>query len=194
MARPREFDTDAALERAMEVFWSKGYEAASLDALCDAMALSRSSVYAAFGDKRALLLRSLTHYMDGGSERIGKALSSRLPVRTAIAGLLDAFIDAIIAGPGRRGCFLGNCAAELARDDGEAMAIVREGLRRNEARFRDALAAAQARGELKREADVAALARFLTAAIQGLRLVGKVNPDRRTLQDIARVMLNCLDE
>jgi TetR/AcrR family transcriptional regulator, transcriptional repressor for nem operon len=193
MPRPREFDTDLALDRAMRVFWSQGYESTSLDELCDAMALSRSSFYAAFGDKRALLLRALERYMEGGEERIGKALA-RQPLRKALAALLDEFIDAIVAGPGRRGCFLGNCAAELARDDRAATAIVREGLRRNEARFRAALAAARERGELRPDADVTAIARFLTTSIQGLRLMGKVNRDRATLQDVARIMLRCLDD
>lgn len=193
MPRPREFDTDAALDRAVSVFWSRGYEATSLDELCDAMALSRSSLYAAFGDKRALLLRALERYMEGGDERIGKALTRR-PLRKALRALLDEFIDAIVAGPGRRGCFLGNCAAELARDDRAALAIVRQGLQLNETRFRTALAAAQERGELKAGADVGALARFLTTGIQGLRLVGKANPDRATLEDAARIMLRCLDD
>lgn len=193
MPRQREFDTDAALDRAMLVFWSQGYEATSLDELCEAMTLSRSSFYAAFGDKRALLLRVLERYIAGGDERIGKVLA-RPPLRKALAILLDEFIDAIVAGPGRRGCFLGNCAAELARDDRAAVAIVREGLQRNEARFRIALAAAKTRGELRSTTDVTALARFLTTSIQGLRLVGKANPDRATLEDAARVMLRCLDD
>ena len=59
MARPREFDADTALERAMAMFWSKGYEATSLDDLCEVTGLSRSSLYATFGSKRDLLLRSV---------------------------------------------------------------------------------------------------------------------------------------
>jgi TetR/AcrR family transcriptional regulator, transcriptional repressor for nem operon len=193
MPRPREFDADAALECAMQVFWSKGYEASSLDHLCDAMALSRSSLYAAFGDKRALLLRALERYMERGSDRIAGTLSGGKPIREALAALIDEFIAAIIAGPGRRGCFIGNCAAELARNDREAMAVVRRALERNEGYFRDALAAAQARGELAGDADIAAVARFLTASIQGLRLVGKAKPDRAALRDVKQVMLRCLD-
>jgi TetR/AcrR family transcriptional repressor of nem operon len=69
---------------------------------------------------------------------------------------------------------------------------VRQGLGRTEAVFREALARAKARGELQPKADVDALARFLTAGIQGLRLVGKVNPDRSALEDIAATMLKCL--
>jgi TetR/AcrR family transcriptional regulator, transcriptional repressor for nem operon len=193
MPRPREFDTDDALERAMQVFWSQGYEATSLDTLCETMSLSRSSLYAAFGDKRALLLCALEHYSRRGSERISKGLNGPKPIRSALAALLDEFIDAIVAGPGRRGCFIGNCAAELACDDREAMTILAQAIERNEGYFRGALEAARKRGEIRRDADVAALARFLTASIQGLRLVGKAKPDRAALRDVATTILRCLD-
>ena len=163
MSRPREFDADAALERAMQAFWAKGYKATSLDELCAATGLSRSSLYAAFGGKRALLQRSLDRYQEQGVVRITAALACPGPVRAAIAAFVNDLIDRIVKGPGRRGCFIGNCAAELAR------------------------------GEIKATADVGSLARFLVAGIQGLRLVGKANPDRATLEGIAAVMLRCLD-
>jgi TetR/AcrR family transcriptional repressor of nem operon len=98
-----------------------------------------------------------------------------------------------VAGPGRRGCFIGNCAAELAPKDGKTAARVGQSLARVEATFRAALQKAREKGEIARHADIEALARFLTAGIQGLRLVGKANPDRAALQAIARVMLSCLD-
>lgn len=178
----------------MQVFWSKGYDATSLDDLCDATGLSRSSLYAAFGDKRSLMLQSLSRYVDNGSEKIAKRLATKAPFRAALADFLNDFIDAIVAGPGRRGCFIGNCAAEIPRHDREAMAQVRAALARNEGYFRAALDAAKSRGELSRKADTAALARFIASSIQGLRLVGKANPDRALLEDIAAVMLRCLDE
>ena len=83
-------------------------------------------------------------------------------------------------------------AAEMARLDRGAAARVRRSLARIETAFRDGLAAARARGELPPGSDPAALARFLTAGIQGLRLVGKANPDRAALNDIAKTMLRCL--
>ena len=193
MARPREFDTDAALDRAMEAFWSKGYEATSLDDLCEVTGLSRSSFYAAFGSKRNLLLKSVDRYIEQRNPKIAAILSQPLPIRDAFAALAGLFIDQIVAGPGRRGCFLGNCAAELPRSDRAALARVRHGLESTEATFRDALARAQSRGDLATDADVSALARFLMSAFQGLRLVGKVNPDRATLEDIASTILRCLD-
>jgi TetR/AcrR family transcriptional repressor of nem operon len=194
MARPREFDADSALERATQVFWAKGYEATSLDDLCDATGLSRSSLYGAFGDKRDLLLRSLDRYSERGTTQIAATLEKAPSLREGLANLLREFIDQIVAGPGRRGCFIGNCAAELARHDREAMARVRESLARSQATFRAALARAQRRGEIASTADIAALARFLTSSFQGLRLVGKALPDRATLEDIAAVVLRCLDQ
>jgi TetR/AcrR family transcriptional repressor of nem operon len=192
MARPREFDAEVALESAMELLWTKGYEATSLDDLCEVTGLSRSSFYATFGSKRKLLLRSVDRYVERRVPKLIETLARPIPVHDAFAALLRDFIDQIVAGSGRRGCFLGNCAAELPRGDRGAMTQVRQGLGRTEAVFREALARAKARGELQPKADVDALARFLTASIQGLRLVGKVNPDRSALEDIAATMLRCL--
>jgi TetR/AcrR family transcriptional repressor of nem operon len=193
MARPREFDIDRALDSAMEVFWSKGYEATSLDDLCAATGLARSSLYAAFGSKRELLLRSVDRYVELRTPRIAATLAQPMAVRDAFASLARQLIDQIVAGPGRRGCFLGNCAAELSPRDRGALARVRRGLETTEATFRDALVRAKARCELAAGADVGALARFLTAGFQGLRLIGKVNANRAELEEIATTMLRCLE-
>jgi TetR/AcrR family transcriptional repressor of nem operon len=192
MARPREFDPDAALESAMQLFWSKGYEATSVDDLCAATGLSRSSLYAAFGDKRALLLKSIDLYADARiAAFLGAALGRKVSARASIEAFLDDLIDRIVAGPGRRGCFLGNCAAELAPGDREAAEHVRRGFARIESLFRDALARAREREEIR--GDPEALARFLTCMTQGLRLLGKTNRDREALDDIKKVVLRCLD-
>lgn len=193
MARQREFEPDIALEQAMQAFWTKGYKATSLDDLCTATGLSRSSLYATFGGKRALLHRSLERYEKQGLARINAALERPLPVREAIAGFVGELIDRIVAGPGRRGCFIGNCAAELARRDHATAVKVRRSLERIESAFAAALLRGQAQGEISATADVRSLARFLVAGIQGLRLFGKVNPDRDALSSIACNLLRCLE-
>lgn len=193
MGRPREFDFDTALERAMQLFWAKGYESTSLEELCEATGLARSSLYGAFGDKHRLFVQALARYEDAGAARLDEVLARPLPIKAAIGALLAGVIDNIVAGPGRRGCLIGNSAAELARNDREVSARVRHSLERVEATFRAALARAQARGEIAADADVDALARFFTASMQGLRLVGKARPERAVLDDIARVMLRALD-
>jgi len=194
VARPREFDAHAAVDKAMHAFWAKGYKATSVDDLCAVTGLSRSSLYAAYGGKRALLHRSLARYEAEAVARIKMALAKPLPIREAIAGFVGELIDRIVAGPGRAGCFIGNCAAELAGQDRATAARVRQSLAHIESTFRDALALGQARGEIAADADVNSLARFLVSGIQGLRLVGKANPERAALTDIAAVMLRCLDK
>lgn len=185
MARPREFNADDALERATRIFWTKGFEHTSLDDLCAATGLGRSSLYAAFGDKRALYLKALSRYEERSVARIAKAFESK-PLHQGLEAFLAGLIDDIVAGPGRSGCFVGNCAAELARLDRTAAARVRASLERLEAAFRQVLE--------KHDVPAAgALARFLTAGVQGLRLVGKANPERAALEDIASTMLRCLD-
>ena len=161
MARPREFDADAALDRAMEIFWSNGYEGTSLDDLCEVTELSRSSLYATFGSKRNLLLLSVDRYVELRNPCLVAVLAQPLPIREAFATLARQFIGQIVSGPGRRGCFLGNCAAELPRGDCAALARVRRGLEATQATFADALNRAQIRGQLRLDADVQALARFL---------------------------------
>ena len=193
MARPREFDPEIALDRAMQIFWAKGYEASSLDDLCGATRLNRSSLYAAFGDKHALFLETIDRYGDRAVARITAALSRPLPVREALAAFLSEMIDQIVSGPGRTGCFIGNCAAEVARHDRAAAASVKRNLDRVETVFRDAFARAKASGELASGADIDALARFFVASTQGLRLIGKTNASREVLEDIAGVMLQCVE-
>ncbi|OGA04464.1 MAG: hypothetical protein A2W68_01115 [Betaproteobacteria bacterium RIFCSPLOWO2_02_64_14] len=193
MARPREFDPEQALDRALSVFWAKGFEATSLDNLCEATGLGRSSLYAAFGDKRSLYMRALDRYENGAIGRISATVAGARSPRAGIAAFVERIIEDIVAGPGRRGCFIGNCAAELERTDRKTAMRVGQSLARVEATFRTALEQAKKEGEIARNADVDALARFLTAGIQGLRLVGKANPERAALQAIARVMLGCLD-
>lgn len=193
MARPREFDPDTVLDQAMTVFWSRGYEATSLNDLCEATQLNRSSLYASFGDKHALFLDTLNRYGDRAVARVTAALSRPVPIREALGDFLREMIDGIIAGPGRVGCFIGNCAAEVSRHDRVAAAHVERNLARLVAAFRGAFAQAQQRGELPPGADVDALARFVLASVQGLRLMGKTTTNREILDDIARVMLRCLD-
>jgi TetR/AcrR family transcriptional regulator, transcriptional repressor for nem operon len=191
MARPREFDPDEVLQQAMQVFWAMGYEQASLDDICAATGISRSTLYASFGDKRELLRRSLRRYTDEGTSWMRALLANR-QIRDGLAAVLGAFIDSIVAGPGRRGCFIGNCAGELARHDRQALATVAYGMQCIESILHEALESARARGELRADTDIRALARFFMAAFQGLRLVGKVNSDRRTLEDIAAATLRVL--
>ncbi|MEO8132567.1 MAG: TetR/AcrR family transcriptional regulator [Betaproteobacteria bacterium] len=192
MARPREFDCDAALEQALCVFWARGYEGVSIDDLCAAMKLSRSSLYAAFGGKRRLYENALERYEAASVARLTHTLEGAGPVRKGVARIFENLIDDIVRGPGRRGCFIGNCAAELVAVDKRSAARVRRSFDRIEGVFSAALAKGLNAGELGANADIRALARFITSSIQGLRLIGKTGANRAALNDIASYVLRVL--
>ena len=132
--RPRSFDEAAALDAAMQVFWQKGFEATSLDDLTKAMGLSRSSFYAAFGNKQTLFLRAVEHYSRRGLESLKDI------AETSDGDVVDAMLQAL-ANPagGARGCLLINCITELAPHDDQVAAIGRKHLEAIEDMFAQAL-------------------------------------------------------
>jgi TetR/AcrR family transcriptional repressor of nem operon len=193
MARPREFDPDVVVERAMQVFWAKGYEATSLDDLCEATQLNRSSLYSSFGDKHTLFLATLDRYGDRATAMVTAALSKPVHIRESLGAFLEQMVDGIVAGPQRTGCFIGNCTAEVSRHDREAAAHIQRNVAHIEAAFRSAFEQAKKRGDFSPHCDVEALARYFVVTIQGLRLMGKTISDRETLEDVVGIMLRSLD-
>jgi TetR/AcrR family transcriptional repressor of nem operon len=170
MARRREFDTEEALEQALQVFWTKGYEAASLCDLIEAMGISKSSFYDAFGSKHELFLTVLDRYNDKvagcQAEQLIEAAGS---AKAGIAAVFENLIARMVDGGDRRGCFLNNCAVEIAPHDPAAAAKVSVGLGR------------------------AALARYLTGALNGLMVLAKGGRDRLALKEVAGIALAALD-
>ena len=120
LGRPRGFDAEAALRIAVDVFWQNGYEATSLDALSRAMGLSRSSFYACFGSKHALLMAAVQRYADDRyaslTERVATCADPREATRAMLAVIAD--VDG-----GTRGCLFVNAVAELAPGDDELVAF-----------------------------------------------------------------------
>ena len=189
MGRPRAFDTETAVARALDTFWSRGYEATSIADLCDAMGLSRSSLYEAFGSKHGLFLAALEQYESSVTQRIDACLRRPQAVHANLRDFLMMFVDGAVEGPGRRGCFLGNCTGELAAAEPELAARFGRGFDAIEETIHGALLRGQAAGEIAAGTDTRGLARFMVSTIQGLRLVAKANPDRERLTDIVDVAM-----
>ena len=188
MARPKEFDPDEALAKAMHLFWRLGYENASMEALMKEMGIARQSLYDTFGDKHALYLRALAHYRDQTNGQMQKMLSEIRSVKDGFRKLLYG-LAAETREQHERGCLL--LSANLQRDPKDA--VVRDFLRDNQARveaiFLQALLRAQRQEELSAKDDPAALARFFVVTIQGMRAMAKLKSDRKALQQVARVAL-----
>ncbi len=190
--RPREFDTDAAVERAMGVFWSRGYHGTSLPDLLAATNLSRGSLYAAFGDKHGLFLRALDRYIDDALARTDRELD---PGKNALAGLrscLVGYVDRTSGIAGMRGCLVVATAMELAAHDAEVAQRIQRFLKGMETRMTAALARAQAAGELAEGVEPATAARLLLCLLEGMRVVGKTAPDRALSQTMVETVINRL--
>lgn len=194
MARPREFTIDDALEKAMRVFWAHGYEATSMHDLTAAMALSKSSLYDTFGSKHELFLSTLEHYNETvASRRPAGIIANAESPRAGIVAVFDYFIDNILSGADIRGCFANNSAAEVAGRDPEARQRIEAGFGHLEQALYDAVKAGQKSGEIPTDHDAPSLAHYLCVSIQGLMVVGKTNPPREKLEDVARIVLSVFD-
>jgi TetR/AcrR family transcriptional repressor of nem operon len=191
MGRPRGFDEEEALDRAMKVFWAKGYASTSLDDLLASTGIARQSLYAAFGDKHSLFLKALQRYLDKNTRPL-RALLRRAPsVAQALRSIFTAIAEEAAAQK-RRGCMLVNAITELVPGDPEVSALVEANHRFLLATFRAGLARAANAGELKAGADVDELAHYLVAAHQGLRVVARVDPSRVHLRLVVKSTLHFL--
>lgn len=193
MARPREFDTTEALSQAMQVFWSKGYEATSLSDLVDAMGLSKSSFYDTFGSKHEVFLAAIEHYKNTVTRQVATVATLEAPARRLIAGLFERAVSRITEKDGRRGCFLNNCCVEVALHDPQAAKLVGGGFGIMEDTFFALIERGKKEGDIAEDKDARALARYLTSSLNGLMVVGKANPDPKALAEIAAITLKVLD-
>jgi TetR/AcrR family transcriptional repressor of nem operon len=192
VARPKEFDPGRALDRALRCFKENGFHGASLCTLTQAMGVGRASLYATYGDKRALFMAALADYARATIDYfVGRLDAAEDPLEEIRSMLADT--AARCAQPeGRFGCFLVNSTSELAANDEEVRRFVASRFERLEDAYFRALVRARDQGRLSAHRDPRALARFLFATVVGLRVVGKARPDPRLLRDIADSAVACL--
>jgi TetR/AcrR family transcriptional regulator, transcriptional repressor for nem operon len=177
--RPRAFDTEEALARARDLFWSRGYAATSVQDLVDELGVQRGSLYAAFGDKHDLYLKAVALYDKQNREHLEGILKDG-PVLPALRRILLE-PSALTGEPERprvrRGCLIGNTTAELVPGDDTARALVAAAYDGFIEVVTAALARAQATGEVTTSATPEAQARLLLLLFQGSALVSRAQPD-----------------
>ncbi|WSQ09044.1 TetR/AcrR family transcriptional regulator [Streptomyces sp. NBC_01231] len=194
MARTKEFDPEAALQSALELFWQRGFEATSMSDLVEHLGIGRASIYATFGSKHELYLKALDRYQESGDPRLVRELSQPGPALPAVRAVVRRFAAESADANGRqRGCFVVNTAVELAPHDPAAARRVEHGWDYIETLLHSALVRAQAQGELGEDRDPRALARVLLVLMQGMRVVGKASADPARLRDAAEQALTLLD-
>jgi TetR/AcrR family transcriptional repressor of nem operon len=194
MARTKEFDPDAALQSALELFWRRGYEATSMTDLVEHLGIGRASIYATFGNKHELYLKALDRYQQTRDPQLLRELSQPGPALPAVRAVVRRFATEAATGDRRlSGCFVTNTAAELAPHDTAAARRVEHNWDHLETLLHSALVRAQAQDELPAERNPLTLARMLLVLMQGLRVVGKASADPTRVQDAAEQALTLLD-
>jgi AcrR family transcriptional regulator len=183
--RPRGFDVDDALDRALKVFWRKGYEGTSLDDLTDAMKINRPSLYAAFGNKENLFRRALERYSNGPASHVCAALEA--PTARAVAERLLLGTVTLLANPRHpRGCLIvqgalacGDASESVQRD----LATHRES---GVAALRKRFERARRDGDLPRRANAADLARYVSTIAHGLSVQAASGASRAELLRVVK--------
>lgn len=193
MGRPREFDQEEALDKAMMVFWQQGYVATSIQDLVDRMGINRGTLYTTFGLKHDLFLAAINRYIDIMVVQRLKVLENPGSVKKAIKTLFKGLVDSAVGEDYGMGCFVTNSATEMLPHDPEVCTRIANSLLLVEKAFIKAIIRGQADGEIAWDKDPRALARYLTSSIQGLRVMSKATPTRAKMQDVANLTLSILE-
>ena len=182
--RPRSFDRDAALRRAMEVFWERGYEAASLEALTEAMGINRPSLYACFGCKEALFREAVNLYNRVEGVATNQAMAEAPTAREAVEAMLRGNVEAYSDPKKPSGCMI-VLAATLGTPEGASVrAHLAQTRRQAQAMLKRRLDRAVAEGELPTGVDTAAVAAFYTTVLQGLSIQARDGAGRKALNAV----------
>lgn len=190
--RPRQFDTDVALDNAMRVFREKGYHGATISDLSEAMQLTAGSIYKAFQDKRGLFLQVFTRYTSLRNKALAERLNQQPDGRACIAELLRFYLESASSVEGRRGCLVVGSAIELKQFDSELAALVHAALTRNQHAILQLIEQGQQDGSINAQHDANALSHVLLCLVLGMRVAGKAQdlPARDTLLKTALRLLD----
>ena len=187
MPRKKEFDVDMVLDKAMQAFWRRGYEATSLNDLLDCMQIQRASLYNAFVDKHTLFLDTLRRYDAVYRQaEVLKRVRMASP-RQAILGLFQDTVTEVVKHGALNGCFLINTALELSPHDPEVAKFVREALTHMEQKFfRKMIEKGRDIGEIAKSVVPAPTARALLSLFIGLQVLSRSRPENLLLESIAK--------
>lgn len=189
MGRPREYDPDTVLDRAVDVFWRKGFQGTSVQELVDATGINRASMYGGYGSKEGLFQAALERYIEAGSLVEALDADDDTPFVQLVRAMFDELVDIGSSDPDLRGCFVTNTAVEMGPHDPAANHAVGDSFDQLEGALARRIRRAQHKGEIDIGIDNVALARFIITSMQGIRVLSRLRNDRRYLQDIADMVV-----
>jgi TetR/AcrR family transcriptional regulator, copper-responsive repressor len=189
--RPRAYDPQTALARAAAVFWKAGYAGTSLDDLAHATGMNRPSLYAAFGDKRDLYLKTLDYYREQSRELARQALADDPSLRVFLKRFYGKALD-LYFGDGARGCYTVGTAATVAAVDEGVRAFLAERVRDADNFLRTQIEKAKAQGQIARDADPAALAYIASGVLHTLAVRARAGMPRKELDALADAAISVI--
>ena len=189
----KKFEPEVVLQKAMEVFWERGYEAASLAELLKNMGISRKSMYDTFGNKQSLFLKALEHYSQTELRSIREQLLAPKSTLSNIEQLLYRW-QQTHGKLNSKGCLLGTSTANFKTSDVEIAPILRSYFIRLENIYYEAISKARSAGELNPKANPRDLARLLLCTTQGMALVGRVLDSETILQSVVSTTIKALKQ
>lgn len=193
MPRTKLFDEEKVLKKAMELFWQKGYNATSIGDLVEHTGINRASLYDTFGSKKALFDKAFQLYKKSGQQRISYVFQHHKD--SVKKGLHELFCKAIEESfsTDYKGCFAVNTTIEFIPEDQSLDTIISDNKCNIENQFQEYLKLGVTQGEISKDKDLRAIAAFLYTFYSGLRVVTKVNPDKKQLEIIVQTALSILD-
>jgi len=192
MARTKAFDQDAALQKAMHIFWDKGFDGTSMSDLTETMGLSRSSLYETFGDKQDLFHQALDHYIRNMEIRRARMLSSAASAKQGLRDYLQGAVNFVLNKEHPIGCFYTNTSIAM-NPDKRVQALMKQATEKQEEDFYRCMVKAKQNGEIGPDKDPRVLAKYFVGLIRGISVVARIYKDRKTLEDIMNVGLTVLD-
>jgi TetR/AcrR family transcriptional regulator, copper-responsive repressor len=184
--RPRQYDPERALADAAKVFWARGYAATSLDDLAAATGMNRPSLYAAFGDKRELYLKTLQRYRDQSRAMSTRLLADNPSLRVFLQRFYDAALDIYFSGGDEaRGCYSISTAPAQATMDPPVRAFLAESVGSTDAFLSTLIRKARDRGEIAANAEPLTLAQIATATLHTIAVRSRAGVPRKQLEALA---------
>lgn len=186
MARPKEFDHEKALRKAIRLFSQKGFAATSTDELMRVMDVGRQSMYDTFGDKRALFLEALEMYVMESVNSINAELEKPGSALSAIRNALVTFAERKDLSS-EEGCMGLNSICEFGQRDADVTRVTRHAARVHRNGLRRVLSKAKTQGEVSSDADLESMADFFESTLAGIRMMAKAGQSRQALRNIATI-------
>jgi TetR/AcrR family transcriptional repressor of nem operon len=193
MAGVKQFDRSEVLDCAMKLFWTRGFEATSIQNLVEATGVNRGSIYGTFGDKKGVFLAVVDRYLETVAKSLAEELSDPDP-RRAIERMFTSIIRRTSDPRFPRGCLITNTALECPASGDAIARKITQAIGQQESAIYRVLRRAQAEGSLASTCDARALARFFLGVAQGLNVVNKAVADPEMLKDIAKTAMRVWDE